>query len=397
MASRTAATRSASSGQPDLQLEAGVAVAQPGPRALRHLLGRPGGERHVHRQRVLVRLGERALLLARVQVEPGDLLGGARLRRPPPAAAGERGGGALERHAVVRLEGGRLAVADRAVARLEPQQEQLARRHHARRGHERLLQRDRQPQDRPLDRAPSREQHTQGEQQREDREQPPGRGQGAVQRGPVGAGPRPSGPAAAPAAAPRAPAAATPTAPGSARSARRRPRRPSPRTALAPGRAPASPRASVCPARRSVSTSRTLFTTRIAAASSPTGTPSATASQRSSSVWTKYEPGHRHEPEEREHEQLAEALVAVRARPARVEHAGQDRGGAHHQQLPARPRRRGRARPPPPRRRPRRSPRARAAAASGRRRSRARARAGPRCRRRGGRPSSRSTGSSRSG
>ena len=33
------------------------------------------------------RLGERALLLARVQVEPRDLLGGARLRRPPAAAA----------------------------------------------------------------------------------------------------------------------------------------------------------------------------------------------------------------------------------------------------------------------------------------------------------------------
>ena len=44
------------------------------------------------------------------------------------------------------------------------------------------------------------------------------------------------------------------------------------------------------PARRSVSTSRTLLTTRIAEASSPTGTASANASQRSSSVCTKYDP-----------------------------------------------------------------------------------------------------------
>ena len=40
------------------------------------------------------------------------------------------------------------------------------------------------------------------------------------------------------------------------------------------------------PARRSVSTSRPLLTTRIAAASSPTGTESANASQVSSSVCT---------------------------------------------------------------------------------------------------------------
>ena len=39
--------------------------------------------------------------------------------------------------------------------------------------------------------------------------------------------------------------------------------------------------------------------------------------------------------EEQEHEDLAEPLVAVRARPARVEHAGEDRRGADEQQLPA--------------------------------------------------------------
>jgi hypothetical protein len=44
------------------------------------------------------------------------------------------------------------------------------------------------------------------------------------------------------------------------------------------------------PARRSVSMSRTLFTTRIAADSRPTGTDRAKASQTSSSVCTKYEP-----------------------------------------------------------------------------------------------------------
>ena len=81
--------------------------------------------------------------------------------------------------------------------------------------------------------------------------------------------------------------------------------------------------------------SRMLFTTRIAAASSPTGTASANASQLRCLTWTKYEPGDRDDPEEQEHEHLAESLVAVRPRPARVEHAGEDRGGADEQQLPA--------------------------------------------------------------
>ena len=42
-----------------------------------------------------MRLGERALLLACVQVETGDLLGGTRMRRPAPAAARERRRGLL--------------------------------------------------------------------------------------------------------------------------------------------------------------------------------------------------------------------------------------------------------------------------------------------------------------
>ena len=45
--------------------------------------------------------------------------------------------------------------------------------------------------------------------------------------------------------------------------------------------------------------------------------------------------GDRDDAEEQEHEHLAEALVAVRARPAGVEHAGEDRRGADEQQLPA--------------------------------------------------------------
>ena len=46
--------------------------------------------------------------------------------------------------------------------------------------------------------------------------------------------------------------------------------------------------------------------------------------------------GHRDEAEEQEDEHLAEPLVAVRARAAGVEHAGEDRGDADQQQLPAR-------------------------------------------------------------
>ena len=45
--------------------------------------------------------------------------------------------------------------------------------------------------------------------------------------------------------------------------------------------------------------------------------------------------GDRDDAEEQEHEDLAEALVAVGPRAAGVEHAGEDRGGADQQQLPA--------------------------------------------------------------
>ena len=75
-------------GQPDLQLEAGVA-RRARPRAARSATssGGPAAQRQVHRQRVARRLGQRALLLARLEVEARDLLGGAHLRRAPPAAA----------------------------------------------------------------------------------------------------------------------------------------------------------------------------------------------------------------------------------------------------------------------------------------------------------------------
>ena len=102
--------------------------------------------------------------------------------------------------------------------------------------------------------------------------------------------------------------------------------------------------------------------------------------------------------EEQEHEQLAEALVAVRARAARVEHAGEDRRDPDQQQLPAgdddqvdagtAPRAPnehvGRDQHLPGRHEP----------AGGRR---APGRAGPRCRRRAARRSSRWTGWCRSG
>ena len=79
-------------GQPDLELEAGVAVAQARLRAPRgHLLGRPGGQRQVHRDRVRARLAERPAVAARLQVEPRHLLGGPGLRRrAAPAAAAQR-------------------------------------------------------------------------------------------------------------------------------------------------------------------------------------------------------------------------------------------------------------------------------------------------------------------
>ena len=101
----------------------------------------------------------------------------------------------------------------------------------------------------------------------------------------------------------------------------------------------------------------------------PPGTDSANASQRQLLGLHEVGADHGHHAEEQEHEQLAEALVAVRARAAGVEHAGDDRGDAHHQQLPARHRRQVDARGHRDRRTPRRCRPAPAAAASGRRRS----------------------------
>ncbi len=78
-----------------------------------------------------------------------------------------------------------------------------------------------------------------------------------------------------------------------------------------------------------------LLTTRIPAASSPTGTDSANASHSRCVTWTKYEPATATIAEEQEHEHLAQALVAVRPWTAGVGDAGQDRRGADEQQLPA--------------------------------------------------------------
>ena len=151
------------------------------------------------------------------------------------------------------------------------------------------------------------------------------------------------------------------------------------------------------PARRSVSMSRTLLTTRIAAASRPTGTARAKRLPRELLGLHVVGAGHGHQAEEEEHEQLAQALVAVGPRAARVEHARRDRHHADDQQLRPGDRTPGRRRPPPRSRTPRRCRSARAGAASAHRRSPARGRAGPRCPRRGGRPSSRWPGWSRSG
>src|SRR5918999_47110 len=88
--------------------------------------------------------------LARLEVEPPDLLGAARLRRAAPSAAAEGRDRALERDAVVGLERRRLAPADGAVARLQPQQHELALAHHAARRDERPAERDGQAEQRAL-------------------------------------------------------------------------------------------------------------------------------------------------------------------------------------------------------------------------------------------------------
>ena len=170
--------------------------------------------------------------------------------------------------------------------------------------------------------------------------------QRAVQRGPVGArahhprdrdGQRDRRPAEQ---QPRASSSRTPTA--AARSAN------APASiAVYSARVRSRPRrtASVrLPARRSVSRSRTLLTTRIALASRPTGHRAHERLPRQRLHLHEVRAGHGDDPEEQEHEQLAEALVAVRPRTAGVEHA---RRGSTPRRPPAAPGRR----PRPDRRR----------------------------------------------
>ena len=243
----------------------------------------------------------------------------------------------------------------------------------AARGHVRLSEPQRERHDleraRCVRRPRSRDEEARGQQQGEERQQHPAARERAVQRGPVGArgdrahaaGARAAPPAGRAASSGRASIAASATtiANGSVDGdheqapARSRPRR------------TASVR---LPARRSVSTSRMLFTIRIAAASRPTGTDSARASQRQLLGLHVVGAGHGDDAEEGEHEQLAEPLVAVRARTARVEHA---RRGSRPRRSRAAPSRRARSgtRPPRPRSRTRaRSPPGPCAAARGRRR-----------------------------
>ena len=89
------------------------------------------------------------------------------------------------------------------------------------------------------------------------------------------------------------------------------------------------------PARRSVSRSRTLLTTRIARSQQPDGHGEHQRLPRERLGLGEVRAGHGHDAEEQEHEHLAEPLVAVGARPAGVEDAGQDRGRPDGQQLPA--------------------------------------------------------------
>jgi len=108
------------------------------------------------------------------------------------------------------------------------------------------------------------------------------------------------------------------------------PRRHGPRTARADRPRRASRRASACPAARSVSTSRMLFTQ--AAARTPVGPRPATPTTppRGSGGAARSRPDRGHEAEEHRAPPARLARIAVGLRAARVERGGQDRGGADH-------------------------------------------------------------------
>ena len=235
--------------------------------------------------------------------------------------------------------------------------------------------------------------------QAEDELQHPGARERAVQRRPVDAGAHhPRRRRARAAARATAAAARRPSSRAATAAVRRRTRpRASPRRGARVRSRPSRTASVRLPARRSVSMSRTLLTTRIALASSPTGHGADERLPGQLLDLHEVGAGDGDDAEEEEHEQLAQPLVAVRARSAGVEHAGEDRGGADREQLPARRRRSGRCRRRRPGRRSRRSRSAPGGAARARRRSPAPARGGPRCRRRGARRSSRSRGWCRPG
>ena len=88
------------------------------------------------------------------------------------------------------------------------------------------------------------------------------------------------------------------------------------------------------PARRSVSMSRMLLTIRIAADSNPTGTASSEGQPGQLLGLHVVRADHGDQAEEREHEDLAQALVSVGARAARVEDA---RPGSRRRRSPAAP------------------------------------------------------------
>ena len=130
------------------------------------------------------------------------------------------------------------------------------------------------------------------------------------------------------------------------RAAGRRRRR-SPRTAIRVRSRPSRTASVRLPARRSVSMSRTLLTTRIARGQQPDRHRERERLPAEVLDLDEVGAGDGDDPEEQEHEHLAEPLVAVRSRAAGVEHAGEDRGGADEQQLASRRPRSGRCRRAP--------------------------------------------------
>ena len=167
-----------------------------------------------------------------------------------------------------------------------------------------------------------------GDQQAEGAEQGPGAGERAVQRRPVGA--RRARRGRRDRQRQREQAEQRPPGPAVAeqqrdRQRRRRRRRRARRRGDALRSRPSRTASVLLPARRSVSMSRTLLTTRIAVARQPTATERPSGSQSSSLELDVVGAVDGDQAEEEEDEELAEARVAVGPGPARVEDAGGDR------------------------------------------------------------------------